>query len=183
MTQKVIFLDRDGTLIEDTNYLSKAEDVVILPTVNEALSLFLKHNYQLIMVTNQSGIGRGYYNEDDFHAVQRYLLDYFSSHNIPFLDYYFCPHHPEKGVGEYRQNCDCRKPNPGMLKQAIDKHSIDAQKSIMIGDKDCDVDAGHALNMKSILVETGKGTQHKEWATADFIAPTLYDAAVWVTQH
>ena len=183
MTQKVVFLDRDGTLIEDTHYLSKAEDVRILPTVNEALLLFLKHDYKLVMVTNQSGIGRGYYNEEDFHNVQRYLLDYFSSHNIPFLGYYFCPHHPENALNEYKKNCDCRKPNPGMLNQAILDHKIDASHSIMIGDKDCDVDAGRALNMTSILVETGKGAQHKEWARADFIAPTLYDAALWATQR
>lgn len=182
MTQKVIFLDRDGTLIEDTHYLSKTEDVLILPTVVDALLLFLKHGYQLVMVTNQSGIGRGYYSEEDFHDVQHYLIDTFTQYNIPFLDYYFCPHHPEQALDQYKQDCECRKPKPGMLNQALNDHAIDAAQSIMIGDKDCDIDVGHALNMTSILVETGKGAQHKEWAAADFIAPTLYDAAVWVTQ-
>ena len=115
--RKTVFLDRDGTINEEVSYLHKVEDFRFLPHVLEGLSILAKAGFQLVVVTNQAGIGRGYYGEKDAEVLHSYLRDELRKREIFLKGIYYCPHHP-KGIGAYQRECDCRKPNPGMLYQA-----------------------------------------------------------------
>ena len=149
MQKKAIFLDRDGVINKEKNYLYKKEDFEFIDGVFEACRYFQEIGYQLVVVTNQSGISRGYYQEEDFHKLTKWMLEQFESQNIKILDVFFCPHGPES-------TCNCRKPKPGMLLEAKEKHKIDMKNSWMIGDKEADVGAANAAGIKNtILVKTG----------------------------
>ena len=149
MQKKAIFLDRDGVINKEKNYLYKKEDFEFIDGVFEACRYFQEIGYQLVVVTNQSGISRGYYQEEDFHKITKWMLEQFESQNIKILDVFFCPHGPES-------TCNCRKPKPGMLLEAKEKHKIDMKNSWMIGDKEADVGAANAAGIKNtILVKTG----------------------------
>ena len=115
--KKTVFLDRDGTINEEVSYLHKVEDFRFLPHVLEGLSTLSKAGFQLVVVTNQAGIGRGYYGEKDAEALHLFLREELKKRDIFLKGIYYCPHHP-KGIGAYQRECDCRKPNPGMLYQA-----------------------------------------------------------------
>ncbi len=149
MTIKTIFLDRDGVINKEVGYLHKIEDFEFINGVFDACLHFQNLGYQIIIVTNQSGIERGYYSQDDFKTVTEWLLKQFKDQEIDILDVFFCPHGPES-------NCDCRKPKPGMFIQANDKHSIDMDNSWMIGDKEADITAANTAGIQNtILVKSG----------------------------
>ena len=134
---KVIFLDRDGVINKEVGYLHKIEDFDFIDGVFDACLDFQSSNYEIIIITNQSGIERGYYSEKDFHTVTDWMLDQFKDHGVSILDVFYCPHGPES-------SCDCRKPKPGMFNQAHDKHNVDMEKSWMIGDKEADIKAANS---------------------------------------
>jgi len=141
------FIDRDGTLIEEVNFLSKVEDLSVFPYTSEALSLLKAHGFLVVVVTNQSGIGRSIYSEADMHAVH----DAIQTRLDGMIDaFYFCPHLPDAG-------CKCRKPGLGMLQNAEDEFSIDFARSWMIGDKRIDVETGMNAGIRSAMVLTGYG--------------------------
>jgi len=145
----VIFLDRDGVINKEVGYLHKIEDFKFIDGVFDACLDFQSFSYQIIIVTNQSGIERGYYTEEDFQTVTEWMLDQFKQHNIQILDVFFCPHAPES-------NCSCRKPKPGMFNQANDKYDIDMKNSWMIGDKEADIQAANAAGISNtVLVKSG----------------------------
>jgi D-glycero-D-manno-heptose 1,7-bisphosphate phosphatase len=149
MQTKAIFLDRDGVINEDKNYLCRKEDFEFIDGVFEACQYFQEVGYQLIVVTNQSGIARGYYQEEDFHQLTLWMLKQFDIQGVKILDVFFCPHVPES-------TCNCRKPKPGMLLDAKHKYNIDMKNSWMIGDKEADVGAANAAGIENtILVKTG----------------------------
>jgi D-glycero-D-manno-heptose 1,7-bisphosphate phosphatase len=129
---RAIFLDRDNTLIQDKGYIHRPEDVVLLPGVAQGLALLKKSGYLLIVVSNQSGIGRGYYTERDFHAVNARLQELLAHHGVKIDDFFFCPHTPE-------DNCRCRKPQTGMLERAVSRWNVALSQSFVVGDKDTDV--------------------------------------------
>ena len=133
--KKACFLDRDGVLIEDRNYLSDPAGVVLCPHVPEALRLLRVHDYLLIVVSNQSGIARGYFTKNDLRRVENRLNELLAEHGIFLDDVFYCFHHPKGAIPEYAVKCTCRKPEPGMLLQAAQKHGIDLKQSLMIGDK------------------------------------------------
>jgi D-glycero-D-manno-heptose 1,7-bisphosphate phosphatase len=166
MPVKTVFLDRDGVINKEVGYLHKIQDFEFINGVFEACLYFQSLNYQIIVVTNQSGIGRGYYDEDDFHIINNWMLGQFKNKGIEILDVFFCPHDPES-------NCDCRKPKPGMLNQANEKHNIDMEKSWMIGDKEADVAAANSAGIKNtILVKSGH-TIDEENSNARFILGSI----------
>jgi len=166
MPVKTVFLDRDGVINKEVGYLHKIQDFEFINGVFEACLYFQSLNYQIIVVTNQSGIGRGYYDEDDFHIINNWMLGQFKNKGIEILDVFFCPHTPES-------NCDCRKPKPGMLNQANEKHNIDMEKSWMIGDKEADVAAANSAGIKNtILVKSGH-TIDEENSNARFILGSI----------
>lgn len=160
--KKVIFLDRDGTINIEKDYLHKIEDFEFEPGSLEALKIFNQLGYEVIVVTNQSGIARGYYSEEDLIKLNKFMVEKIKEAGGNVLECYFCPHHPEKGIGDYKKDCQCRKPNPGMLNEAMKKYHISKEESYMVGDKVSDIEAGERAGVKPILVKTGYGMKTLE---------------------
>lgn len=138
---KAIFLDRDGTINVEKNYLYKIEDFEFLPGVIDALKELQQAGFLLIIITNQSGIGRGYYNEDDFQRLNDWMVRKLKDHGVLISDVYYCPHLPDAKVLKYRKDCECRKPKLGMFRQAVIDHDIKLCESYAVGDKirDCSI--------------------------------------------
>jgi len=139
MKQKALFLDRDGIINIDHGYVYRVEDFKFVAGIFEFIKLFSNHNFILFIVTNQSGIGRGYYGEDDFLKLTEWMLKEFKKENIDMKDVFYCPHSPE-------EKCKCRKPQIGMIEQTIKEYDIDLYSSFMVGDKQSDID--FAINAK-----------------------------------
>ena len=169
MKNKAIFLDRDGTINVDVGYTHKVEDLRIIPRVIEGLKLLQKSKYSLIIITNQSGIGRGYFTEEDYHDFQRNLRQELNRQEIFITGEYFCPHQP-------KDNCNCRKPKTGMLEQAAKDFNLDLNKCWIIGDNFSDIQAGKNAECRTIHILTGK--DYKESIQeADFAANNLIEVA------
>ena len=149
MAIKTIFLDRDGVINKEVGYLHKIEDFIFIEGVFEACLSFKKLDYQIIIISNQSGIARGYFTLLDYEKLTKWMINKFSKKNISILDVFFCPHSPES-------KCSCRKPKPGMLVDAQNKYNIDLEKSWMIGDKETDIEAANLAGINNtILLRSG----------------------------
>lgn len=155
--QRAVFLDRDGTINEEVQYLSRVEDFRLIPGVPYALQRLKDAGFLLVVVTNQSGIGRGLYDEAALNAIHDKMHEELGVYGIAIDACYFCPHHPEHATGAYRIDCGCRKPLPGMLRQAAADLDIDLSRSYMIGDKLGDIEAGLNAGCASLMVMTGYG--------------------------
>ena len=149
MAIKTIFLDRDGVVNKEINYLYKIDDFEFIEGIFDACLYFQNLGYEIIIVTNQSGIARRYYNESDYKIITKWMLAQFRDRGITILDTYHCPHGP-------KSTCECRKPKPGMFFEAKKKHNTDMKNSWMIGDKEVDIKAANAAGIKNtILVRSG----------------------------
>nr|WP_241633973.1 D-glycero-beta-D-manno-heptose 1,7-bisphosphate 7-phosphatase [Fusobacterium gastrosuis] len=155
--KKAIFLDRDGTINVEKDYIYKEDDLEFEKNSIEALKKFKELGYILIVITNQSGIARKYFSEDDLHRFNKNMNDILKKNMAEIDEFYFCPHHPTHGIGEYKKECNCRKPNNALIEEAIKKYNIDRSKSYMIGDKNSDIQAGLKSGLKTVLVKTGYG--------------------------
>lgn len=142
MKQKAFFLDRDGVINEDRNYVYRKEDFFFLPGIFRLLQKAQAAGYLLIVITNQAGIARGYYSEDDFDELTVWMKAEFHKRNISLDAVYYCPYHPTKGQGEYLRPSECRKPAPGMLLKARQDFNLDMKQSVLLGDKMSDIEAG-----------------------------------------
>lgn len=149
---KAIFLDRDGTINVEKNYLYKIEDFEYLPGVIDGLKMLQRAGFLLIIVTNQSGIGRGYYTEADFQKLNSWMIDSLKQQGVYVTDVYFCPHLPDAQIEKYRKNCNCRKPKLGMYEQAVRDHNISLTKSYAIGDKIRDCAICESTECKGFLI-------------------------------
>lgn len=185
--EQVVFLDRDGTLNQEVNYLHRPEDLKLIPGVPEALGLLKEAGYRLVVVTNQAGVARGYYTEEDVRNLHLYMNQVLERDGASIDAFYYCPHHPEYGVGTYRQACHCRKPDTGMFEMAGKRFEVDKARSFMVGDKLLDVEAGKNYGLTSILVGTGYGKEQHEQAAGqgvlyDCYADSMMEAAHWIVE-
>ncbi|EMG36085.1 D-alpha,beta-D-heptose 1,7-bisphosphate phosphatase [Desulfocurvibacter africanus PCS] len=170
MTKRYVVLDRDGTIIVDKHYLADPDGVELLPGAVEGLARLAGAGLGLIVVTNQSGIGRGYFGEADMHRVNARLSEILAEHGVRIERYYFCPHGPDA-------DCTCRKPCTGLLDQAAQELGLDPKLAFVIGDKVSDIELGRRTGAVSILVRTGKGAACEAKAGADYTVDDLAAAA------
>jgi D-glycero-D-manno-heptose 1,7-bisphosphate phosphatase len=152
-----VFLDRDGTVIVEKNYLSDPDEVELIPSAGEAIARLNRLAIPVVIVTNQAGIARGYFPESRIAEVHSRLDQLLAEFDARIDRYEYCPHHPTEGTGDYRIDCDCRKPRPGMLIRSAAALNIDLTKSLMVGDRPGDLDAGANAGCQSALVLTGYG--------------------------
>ncbi len=160
--KRAVFLDRDGTINVEKEYLYRAEDFEFIPGVPEAVRALNDSGVMVVVVTNQSGIARGYYTEDDVENLHRHIAGELKKQGAHIDAWLYCPHHPS-GRGSYALPCDCRKPLPGMLREAALRYNIDLEQSVMIGDKHADIEAGLAAGCRTILVRTGYGSHDEQF--------------------
>lgn len=165
--KKVVFIDRDGVINQEVGYLHQIKNFVFIDKVFNSCLDFISKGYHIIIITNQSGIGRGMYLDQDFLNLNKWMLSEFKKKGVDILDVFYCPHTPE-------DNCQCRKPKPGMFFQAQKKHQINMANSWMIGDKENDISAALAANIQqTILVESGHNIDPIN-SKAKFILKSIY---------
>ena len=166
MKQKTIFLDRDGVINREINYLHKIDDFIFQEGIFHACKYFIEKNYKIIIVTNQSGIYREYYSEEEYKLLTEWMLNKFTQKKISILDVIHCPHGPSS-------LCECRKPKPGMFNQAREKYNIDMAKSWMIGDKDTDIEAANRAGIKKTILIRGFHNVNELNSKAQFIIDSI----------
>lgn len=173
MSGRFVFLDRDGTLVRDLGYTHRVEDYALLPGVREGLGRLTQAGYRLAIVTNQSGIGRGYYDEAAFHAFQRVLADDLARSGIRLEGSFFCPHRPDAG-------CVCRKPAPGLLLEAARTLGADLAATFLVGDGAVDVEAARRAGCRGALLVRAAGAPDSGAPPGVTITPDLDAAARWI---
>jgi D-glycero-D-manno-heptose 1,7-bisphosphate phosphatase len=174
LLRPALFLDRDGVLNVEVEYLHDPAALVLEPGAAAAVAAVNRLGLPVVVVSNQAGIGRGLYDEAAYHAVQRRLVELLAAEGARIDADYHCPHHPVHGLGPYRAACECRKPRPGMLLQAARDLGLDLRRSVLVGDKLSDLAAGRAAGCVAVLVRTGHGAAEEARARAG--AATPWDA-------
>jgi len=155
-----LFLDRDGVVVEEVEYLSCPSQLALIPRGAEAIARVNRRGIPVVVITNQAGVARGYFPEARIAEVHHHLDKLLSACGARIDRYYYCPHHPTEGLEPYRRQCRCRKPHPGMLHEAALKEGLDLQSSWLVGDKLSDVEAGQVAGCRTVLVQTGHGRTH-----------------------
>ncbi len=174
-----VFMDRDGTINEEVGYLSRINQLAFIPEAPEAIRLINASGLLAVVITNQSGIARGYFDESFVESVHTRMNALLAKAGAQIDRFYYCPHHPTEGEAPYQKACDCRKPAPGLLRQAADDLDIDLSRSYLIGDTAKDLEAARSVGAKGILVRTGYGSE-VESSDAAYTADHLLDAVKWV---
>lgn len=183
---KAVFLDRDGTIIEDTGYIRSPDQINFIPGSIEAIKMLKDAGYKIIVISNQSGVARGLLTEDMLQTIDKIIHRSILNGGGQIDGSYYCPHHPEIGVYPYKQVCECRKPHPGLVKKAVKEHHIDLSKSFMVGDHATDIETAKRAGIsKSVFVLTGHGESEKAnlKSQPDYFAPNLLAAARWILQQ
>ncbi len=181
-----VILDRDGTINEEVGYIASPEQLRLIPGAVAALHRLQDAGFRLIIVTNQAGVARGYFDETALQRVNAHLLDLLAAEGVRVAGVYYCPHHPTEGSPPYRQACACRKPGGGMVRRAAEEHGLDLARSFVIGDHLSDVLLGRGVGARTVLVLTGHGREEAAKAegtpggSPDCIAADLAEAAAWV---
>ncbi|HJA71502.1 MAG TPA: HAD family hydrolase [Candidatus Lachnoclostridium stercoravium] len=185
--EKVVFMDRDGTLNEEVHYLHRPEDLVLFDDVPEGLRRLNEAGFKTIVVTNQAGVARGYYQEEDVKKLHQYMNELLEKQGAHIDHFFYCPHHPENGIGKYKRACSCRKPETGMFHMAEAFYEIDKARSYMIGDKLIDTQAGKNYGVTPVLVGTGYGEEFyekvlkgEEQKNFDFYGKSFREAVEWI---
>jgi D-glycero-D-manno-heptose 1,7-bisphosphate phosphatase len=182
--RSAVFLDRDGTLIEEVGYLDRAERVELYPFSIDAVRALNRAGLRVVMVTNQSGIARGFFSEAVVEGVHRHIAGLLETGGARIDAYYYCPHHPDGKVAQYARACDCRKPGRGLVDRAARDLGIDPAHSFVVGDRWLDVALARAVGARGVLVRTGYGMTEEsrppEHLTADAIADNLIAAVAWI---
>lgn len=184
--RRAVFLDRDGTIIREVGYVDKPSKVELLPRSVGAIRTLNQAGFQVVVVTNQSGVARGYFTEEMVSKVHQRLIKLLQQEGAHLNRIYYCPHHPEEGNPPYQRDCSCRKPKPGMLLEASRELNLDLPRSFMVSDKYSDLQMAHQLGVKGILVLTGYGEEELSQVfqrgnpPPDYVAEDLEDAAQWI---
>jgi D-glycero-D-manno-heptose 1,7-bisphosphate phosphatase len=177
-----VFLDRDGTLAEEVGYLNHVSRFRMFPFVAAAIRRLNEAKYPAIVITNQSGVGRGYFPDSLIHAVHELMTEQLAKEGAHIDALYYCPHKGDDA-------CACRKPKPGMLERAAREHGLDLRRSFVVGDRYGDIQLAHRVGARAIMVRTGYGEGEIQWHSAqwpappDFIAENLADAADWILRQ
>jgi D-glycero-D-manno-heptose 1,7-bisphosphate phosphatase len=178
------FIDRDGVINQELDYVHRIEDFHLLPGVTDGLRLLHEQGFALVVVTNQAGIARGLYTEAAYQALTAHMKALLATAGAPLAAVYHCPHHPTAGLGAYRVECNCRKPHPGMLLQAAQDLGLGLASSVLVGDKQSDLEAGRAAGLAAcVLVESGHPPSAKARAIADHVCANLAEAARWIVSR
>ena len=182
-----VFLDRDGTLIEEVGYLDRPERVELYPYSADAIRALNRAGLRIVMVTNQSGVARGFFAESMVHAVHTHIERLLAQAGAYIDAYYYCPHHPDGKVVEYARVCDCRKPARGLVDRAARELGIDPGRSFTVGDRWLDVALAREVGAAGVLVRTGYGLTEEQrppnGLVADAVVDNLAAAASWILQH
>ncbi len=173
MANRAIFLDRDGTMAIDVSYCSRPEDFELFPNTARAIKLLNEHDYKVIVITNQSGVARGYFTEDTLGRIHQKMLKKLAEEGARIDGIYYCPHHPS-------DNCECRKPKPKMVMQAVSEHDIDLKQSFMVGDKPLDIQLGKNVGCRTVLIPANTGETEVAPGSPDYTASDLLQAALWI---
>jgi D-glycero-D-manno-heptose 1,7-bisphosphate phosphatase len=169
--RRFVLLDRDGTLIQECHYLARVEDVELLPATGQGLRLLNQLGLGLVVLTNQSGLSRGYFDQDTLNAIHARMTQLLANEGVTLTDIYVCPHAPDDG-------CECRKPKPGLAHRAAAEWKFDLATCFVIGDKPCDIELGRRLGATTFRVRTGYGSLwEREYPQADYIVDDLLAAA------
>jgi len=188
MKKPAVFIDRDGTINEQMGYINHVDRFILLPGAAEAIGILNRNEYLSIVVSNQSGVARGYFPIELVEEVHTNMTAMLEKEKAAFDEIFFCPHHLNGIVPEYSQACECRKPGIGLIKKACERFDIDLTNSYMIGDRYLDIEMAHRSNLKGILVKTGYGLGEIDHVLPQMpikpchIAEDLLDAVQWITE-
>jgi D-glycero-D-manno-heptose 1,7-bisphosphate phosphatase len=172
--RKAAFIDRDGVINEDREYVYRSADFRFIPGTLQALRELRERGYLLVVITNQSGIARGMYSEEEFHELDAYMRGCLLAAGVAIDLVQYCPHLPDAKVERYRVDCDCRKPRPGMIREAVRLLDIDSAQSILIGDRSADIEAGRAARVgRCFLVRSGRALSRADEQAADVVFDDL----------
>jgi D-glycero-D-manno-heptose 1,7-bisphosphate phosphatase len=188
MPNRCVFLDRDGTINEEINYLSRPDQLRLIAGAAEAIKRLKQAGLKTVIITNQAGVARGYFSEPALQQIHLELIKMLRAQDAHIDAIYYCPHHPTAGIGVYKIDCNCRKPKPGLLEQAARELNLDLRQSFLVGDKPADLQAGEAVGCRTILVRTGYGLESEKELTGgeflpDHIADDLLEASRWILQQ
>ena len=189
MKKPAVFIDRDGTINEQMGYINHVSRFILLPGAAEAVRLLNGHGYLAIVVSNQSGVGRGYFPIELVHDVHEYMKSLLEKEGAAVDGIYFCPHHPEALVPEYRIDCNCRKPKTGLIEKACEDFDIDMKNSYVIGDRCSDIELADRSDLKGLMVKTGYGLGDIEYVLPNtsfepvYIAKDLLYAVRWIIER
>lgn len=176
MVISTLFVDRDGTINVEKGYVHSLATFEYIPGSLEALRLASQGGLALYIITNQAGIARGYYSEEQFVDFTRQMLGMLAREGVAVEGVLYCPHHPQGAVERYRVECDCRKPATGLLERTLTARNLDARHAAMIGDKNSDIEAGKRMGMRTYLVRTGYGEEESGSTPADYVVADLMAA-------
>ncbi|CAN5890462.1 D-glycero-beta-D-manno-heptose 1,7-bisphosphate 7-phosphatase [soil metagenome] len=182
--KRAVFLDRDGTLLEEGNYVSDLGNVVFFPYTVDAVRLLNHAGYAVVVITNQSGIARGIVKEAFVAEAHRFIDRKLAEGGAHVDRYYYCPHHPEGTIAEFSRECECRKPKPGQLLNAAADLGLDLERSFVVGDRWSDVEAAEVVGARGILVRTGYGAYAEQHSRASaVVVDNLIAAVAWILRH
>lgn len=188
MAFRAVFLDRDGTINEEVGYVNHLDRFYLVPGAAAGIRLLNEHGYKTVVITNQSGVARGYFPESLVREVHGKMVDLLRREGAHLDGIYYCPHHPSEGDPPYRQRCRCRKPGTALVEEAVRKLNLDLRGSYVVGDRGKDIEFAHALGVEGILVLTGYGKGEWEYlrdrwkVKPAYVARDLYEAAQWIVK-